>query len=400
MAPRRNRSPRLAATAVVLLGVLVLGIWLGGHPTWLPTSLRDAFEENSGGPLVSTVLDTISDDYYRPVSRNQLLNKGLVAMVASLHDPYSHYYSASDYQTFLNQSNPHFGGIGVDVLQDPRGLRVVDVFPGLPAAKAGLQHGDVIVKVGSKALAGRSADFASALIRGRVGSRVKLTVMRGSRRLTFSIVRANVVVPVANGKIVNYHGIKLGYLQFTSFTSGSGDELRGDVRKVLRQGAKGLILDLRENGGGLLEEAVNVASTFIPDGAIVTTRGRSQPTQVYTARGNAIAPKIPMVVLVDRDTASSAEIVTGALKDHGRAVVVGTRTYGKGVFQEIDPMPGGGALDITVGEYFTPNGENLGGGGVREGKGIKPNVYAYTPPDAKTDIALSVAERTLAARIR
>jgi carboxyl-terminal processing protease len=400
MAQRPNRSPRLAGTAVVVLGILVLGMWLGGHPTWLPTALRDAFEENSGGPLVSTVLDTIAHDYYRPVNRNQLLNKGLVAMVASLDDPYSRYYSPSDYQTFLNQSNPHFGGIGVDVVPASRGLRVVDVFPGLPAAKAGLQHGDVIVKVGSSSLAGRSSDFASALIRGPVGTRVRLTVVRGSHTLTFSILRANVVVPVASGKIVNYHGMRLGYLQFTSFTSGSGNELRGDVRRVLHQGAKGLILDLRENGGGLLEEAVNVASIFIPDGTIVTTRGRSQPTQVYTARGNAIAPKLPMVVLVDRDTASSAEIVTGALKDHGRAVVVGTRTYGKGVFQEIEPMPGGGALDITVGEYFTPNGENLGGGGVREGRGIQPNVYAYTPPDAKSDVALSVAERTLAARIR
>jgi carboxyl-terminal processing protease len=400
MVPRPNRFPRLAATVVVLLGVLVLGIWLGGHPTWLPTALRDAFEENSGGPLVTTVLDTISHDYYRPVNRSQLLNKGLVAMVASLDDPYSHYYSPSDYRTFLNQSNPHFGGIGVDVSQDPRGLRVVDVFPGLPAAKAGLRHGDVIVRVGSRSLTGRSAEFASALIRGPVGSRVRLTVMRGSQSLTFSIVRANVVVPVASGKIVTYHGVKVGYLQFTSFTSGSGNQLRGDVRRVLREGAKGLILDLRENGGGLLAEAVNVASIFLPDGTIVTTRGRSQPTQVYRAKGNAIAPKIPMVVLVDRDTASSAEIVTGALKDRGRAEVVGTRTYGKGVFQEIEPMPGGGALDITVGEYFTPNGENLGGGGVREGKGIKPNVYAYTSPRAQSDVALSVAERTLAARIR
>lgn len=400
MVSRPNRTPRLAAVAVLVLGVLVLGIWLGGHPTWLPTSLRDAFEENSGTPLVNTVLDTITHDYYRPVNRNQLLNKGLVAMVASLDDPYSHYYSPSDYQTFLNQSNPHFGGIGVNVDQDPHGLRVVDVYPGYPAAKAGLQQGDVIVKVGPRSLVGRSSDFAAALIKGRVGTRVRITVVRGSRTLTFSIVRANVVVPVAEGKIVTYHGVKLGYLQFTSFTSGSGDELRSDVRQVLRHGARGLVLDLRENGGGLLEEAVNVASIFIPDGTIVTTRGRSQPTQEYTALGNAIAPKIPMVVLVDRDTASSAEIVTGALKDHGRAVVVGTRTYGKGVFQEINPMPGGGALDITVGEYFTPNGQNLGGGGVREGRGIKPNVYAYTPPNAQNDSALSVAERTLAARIR
>src|SRR5205085_11563846 len=122
-------------------------------------------------------------------------------------------------------------------------------------------------------------------------------------------------------------------------------------------------------------EAVNVASIFIPDGTIVSTDGRAQQRQVYMAKGDATAPRIPTVVLVDRDTASAAEIVTGALQDRGRAKVVGTHTYGKGVFQEIEPMSNGGALDITVGEYFTPNGHNLGGGGVREGAGITPNVH-------------------------
>ncbi len=133
---------------------------------------------------------------------------------------------------------------------------------------------------------------------------------------------------------------------------------------MLHQGAQALILDLRENGGGLLEEAVNTASIFIPNGTIVSTDGRAQPRQVYLAKGGAISTKIPMVVLVDHGTASAAEIVTGALQDRGRAKVVGTHTYGKGVFQEIDPLPNGGALDFTVGEYFTPNGHNLGGGGV------------------------------------
>ncbi len=201
---------------------------------------------------------------------------------------------------------------------------------------------------------------------------------------------------MASEQIETYHGLKIGDLSFTAFTSGSGDELRLQVHRALAQGAKALILDLRGNGGGLLKEAINVASIFVANGTIVTTRGRSQPTQVYNAQGNAIAPRIPMVVLVDHGTASSAEIVTGALADHHRAEVVGTRTYGKGVFQEIQPMPGGGALDITVGEYFTPNGQNLGGGGVREGKGIKPSVYASTPLTSKVDTALKTAERVVA----
>jgi carboxyl-terminal processing protease len=205
---------------------------------------------------------------------------------------------------------------------------------------------------------------------------------------------------VASGKVVSYHGKKLGYLQFTSFTDGSGAELKQQVEKVLHAGAQGLILDLRENGGGLLNEAVNVASIFIPDGTIVSTAGRTQPRQVYIARGGAIPTSIPMVVLVDKNTASSAEIVTGALQDRHRALVVGTHTYGKGVFQEVEPLSNGGALDITVGEYFTPSGRNLGGGGVKQGAGITPNVYAADNPRSLTDHALTVAERTVAAEIQ
>jgi carboxyl-terminal processing protease len=385
---------------VAAVALLVVGIWLGGHPDWLPSPFRSALVSDSGGRLVNEVLDTISRDYYRRVNRSQLVDKGLVAMVASLNDPYSHYYDPAAYRSFLDQSNPHLSGVGIDVMPDSQGLRVVDVFPDSPAARAGLAHGDLIVQVGSVKLAGRSSAFASRLIRGRAGTRVRLVIRRGTHSRTVTIVRANIVVPVASGQLVSYHGLKLGELRLTAFTSGSGSELRGDVKQVLRRGAQGLILDLRENGGGLLDEAVNVASIFIADGTIVTTRGRSQPTQVYTARGGAIATRIPMVVLVDRDTASAAEIVTAALKDRGRATVVGTRTYGKGVFQEVEPIPGGGALDITVGEYFTPNGTNLGGGGVREGRGVEPNVLASDDLRSRRDRALTVAERTLAGKIR
>jgi carboxyl-terminal processing protease len=277
---------------------------------------------------------------------------------------------------------------------------VVDVFPRSPAARAGLRHGDLIVKVGTTPLTDRSADFASRLIKGPAGTHVILTVMSGTRPHVVSITRAKLVVPVASGSIVKYKGVKIGSLDLTAFTDGSGAELRADVQKVLNQGAQALILDLRENGGGLLDEGVNVASIFIPDGTIVSTHGRNQPRQVYMAKGNAIAARIPMVVLVDRDTASAAEIVTGALQDRGRATVVGTHTYGKGVFQEIEPLANGGALDITVGEYFTPNGQNLGGGGVREGGGIRPQVYAVDNPRAPGDQALAVAERTVLAKLR
>jgi carboxyl-terminal processing protease len=283
------------------------------------------------------------------------------------------------------------------VQDEPQGLRVVDVFDSSPASRAGLVRGDVIVAVGSSSLANRSADFGSRLIRGSAGSKVTLTVLRGTHKRTITVTRASLVVPVSSSRIVDYHGTKIGDVRLTSFTDGSGAEVRRQVKKVLGEGAKSIILDLRENGGGLLDEAVNVASIFIPDGTIVSTDGRNQPRQVYVAKGGAISASIPLAVLVDRGTASAAEIVTGALQDRHRATVVGTHTYGKGVFQEIQPLPNGGALDITVGEYFTPSGHNLGGGGVREGAGIKPNVYALDNPHTQRDEALNVAEKTVSA---
>ncbi len=395
------KGPRRAVLITVAVVALLIGLWFGGHPSWLPSPLRSAFvQSNSKDRIVDDVLGLLQRDYYRPVTRDQLVNRGLAAAVASLHDPYSHYFDPSDYHQFQNESNPHLSGIGIDVDNEPAGLRVVDVFPGSPAARAGLSRGDVVTHVGSTSLANRSSSFSASLIKGPAGTKVTLTVRSGDHTRVVTVVRADITVPVASSRMLSYHGKKIGYVQLTSFTAGSGAEVQAQVQKMLHQGAQALILDLRENGGGLLEEGVNVASIFIADGTIVSTKGRSEPRQVYLAKGDVIAPKIPLVVLVDHGTASAAEIVTGALQDRGRAKVVGTHTYGKGVFQEIQPLPNGGALDFTVGEYFTPNGHNLGGGGVRRGAGITPNVYANTSLSSKVDTALQKAEQTVAAQAR
>jgi carboxyl-terminal processing protease len=185
-------------------------------------------------------------------------------------------------------------------------------------------------------------------------------------------------------------------VRLAGFTSGAHGEVGEAVRRLLKEGAEGVVLDLRDNGGGLLNEAVMVSSVFIPDGKIVSTKGRSRPTQVYEATGNAIDTDIPVVVLVNDRSASASEIVTGALQDRDRATVVGTRTFGKGVFQEIEPLSNGGALDITVGEYFLPSGRNLGGGGVSRGAGVKPDVQAEDDPDTPRDEALVAALREAA----
>ena len=175
--------------------------------------------------------------------------------------------------------------------------------------------------------------------------------------------------------------------------------MREAVEHELHAGVRGLVFDLRGNGGGLVEEAQLIASIFIAKGVIVTTRGRTQPTQVLEATGGAISGSIPMVVLVDSNTASSSEIVTAALQDHHRATVVGTHTFGKGVFQEEQPLSNGGALDITVGEYFTPNGRNLGGGGVKQGAGVIPEVLVPSNV-VDTNRGLDVALSTLAAKVK
>ena len=398
---RRRRSswiPRIAAGLVVL----IVGLWFGGHPSWLPGPVRSVFvSQSSQDRLVNQVLGLLSTDYYRKVDRSKLVNQGLAAAVASLGDPYSHYYSPSDYQSFQNtETNPHDSGIGIVVNSASGGLEVVEVFPGSPAARAGVVGGDVITAVGGTSLAGQAYKTAANLIKGRAGTSVTLTVREGKAHRTLTIRRADLTVPVSSSKVITYHGRRLGYLRLSQFTVGSGAQVRRQVQALLRQHVQGILLDLRENPGGLLAEAVNVASVFIPDGTIVSTDGRAQPREVYMAHDDAIAPTIPMVDLVDGGTASSAEIVSGALRDRGRATIVGTHTYGKGVFQEIQPLLNGGALDFTVGEYFTPDGQNLGGGGVRRGGGIQPQVYAATPLSAKTDTALTTAERVLAGKIR
>jgi len=397
----RSRSPRVAIAVVGAVVALVVGLFFGGHPSWLPSPLRSVFvSESSNDRLVNNVLGLLTKDYYRKVNRSQLINSGLAAAVASLDDPYSHYYDPAEYQGFQDETDPHLSGIGVDIKVERRGLLVQGVFHGSPAAKAGLSIGDLITAADSTSLVNRSETFSSNQIKGAAGTAVVLTVQRGHRTRTVRVVRADITVPVVSGRLLHYHGTTLGYVLLSSFAEGSGAEVRTEVNQLRHQGADGLILDLRDNPGGLLEEGVNVASIFIPDGTIVTTDGRNQPRQVYLAKGGAIPTSVPLVVLVDRDTASAAEIVTGALQDRGRAKVVGTHTYGKGVFQEIQPLFNGGALDFTVGEYFTPNGENLGGGGVRRGPGIAPNVYAYTNPSSRIDTALMVAEKTVAAELR
>jgi carboxyl-terminal processing protease len=286
----------------------------------------------------------------------------------------------------------------MNVAEVERGLRVLTVFDGSPAKRGGLRPGDVITEVNGTSLAGKTSEQATTRIKGPAGTKVTLTVVTGKQAPREVVLeRARVDVPVVESEMQESGGEKIAHVRLSGFTSGAHGAVRKAIDALLGKGAQGVVLDLRDNGGGLLNEAVLVSSIFIPDGTIVSTKGRARAERVFEAAGNPIDPKIPVVVLVNRESASASEIVTGALQDRDRAEVVGTRTFGKGVFQEVRQLSNGGALDITVGEYFTPDGRNLGGGGVKQGAGIKPDIEAEDDEKtAKEDEALEVAVKTVA----
>ena len=384
----RSRSPLVVVLAILIPVALVVGLWVGGHPNSLPGPLRDAFVDENDQTL-NQGLDILQRDYYRKLGRGDLVNRSLSGAVRSLGDRFSHYFDPKAFAAFQRSTEGKFSGVGINVAPDKRGLRVLAVFPNSPAKRAGLGSGDVVVAVNGTTLAGRSTEFASGLIQGKQGTKVTLTVVSKGHRKTERLTREQIDVPSVSSRVVKSAGVPVAYVRLADFSEGASDELSHVVKQRLKGGAKAVVLDLRGNGGGLLNEAVKAASVFIPEGPVVSTDGRTRPRHVFKATGDAISTKVPVVVLVDEGTASAAEIVAGALEDRHRAKLVGTRTFGKGVFQEIEPLENGGALDITVGEYFTPSGKNLGGGGTRRGAGLTPNVVVRQPPRSHADKTLA-----------
>ena len=403
--PINKANQKIVLAVVVAVLLLIAGIWWGGHPSDLPGVLRNAFVSNPNGTIVDQALADIEHDYFRRLSAVQLQNNAISGAIDGLGDPYAEYQTPVEFRGFGKAPAPsHFGGVGVVVVVVARGLLVQTVFAGSPAARGGVRPGDVIVAGDGRSFAGRSTAYSTDVIRGAVGSDVTLTIERGARRLTLTLERAVIrqtPVQLVAGHLVVFDHVKVAVIELATFeVTGIHTQVADALKRLLRAGAQAIVLDLRDNGGGLVSEAQLVASLFIRRGAIVTTRGRTQQTQTLYATGHPLAATQPMAVLVNGDTASAAEIVTGALQVDHRAIVVGTHTYGKGVYQEVRALPNGGAIDITVGEYFLPNGRNLGAGGLRRGSGIEPNVVVRAPVTAQSDPALIAALRVLAARVR
>jgi carboxyl-terminal processing protease len=388
------------AFAVALVAVLAAGLWLGGHPRSLPEPVRDWFVAEPGG-LTAEAAEAIQDGYFRPVGDQELGNASLQGMVRELRrrhgDRFTEYFSPEALAAFNEQIEGRFSGVGLSVIEVPKGLRVAQVFPRSPAEEAGIEVGDTIVSVEGESLAGTSSGEATKLIKGPEGTEVTLGVRDAESGKTprLTLIRAEVTLPNVSSKAETVDGRKLGYVRLFSFSEGAHGQLARGVQKVKKQGAEGIVLDLRHNPGGLLDEAVLTASLFLPEGEVVVrTNSRSQGKSVHETTDGRISG-LPVVVLIDRGTASAAEIVTAALADDAGAEVVGTRSFGKGVFQEERSLSNGGALKLTVGEYFTPDGVNLA-----ESRGIHPDVKAQDDPKTKADEAEERAFEVLAGQVR
>jgi len=390
---------RFATIFAAALALLAGGIWLGGHAGNLPGFARDALVDDGDTQVVREALETIEDSYYAKVTPSKLSDAAIAGAVDALGDRFSTYFTPKEYKQFQDVQNSEFSGVGLIVAEHRDGLRIVEVYDGTPARRAGLKPGDVIVAVEGQSLKKVKQTTATDRIKGPPGTEVTITVRRDGKRKHYTLTRARVNVPVVASRMKNVDNTKMIVVRLAQFSSGAHAEVYSAIRRGLRRGAKGIVFDLRGNGGGLVSEAQLIASAFLADGQIVSTRGRSVKSRTLNATGKPVAAKTPLVVLVDRDTASASEIVAGALQDRDRADVVGVRTFGKGVFQEVIELSNGGALDITAGQYFTPKGRNLGGKGVKVGRGIVPDVIAKDNRQTRADEALRRALRELRAKI-
>lgn len=382
-----------------LVAFLAAGLWLGGHPGSLPEPLREVFVAETGG-LATEAAETFEDNYYRPVGEKELSNASLQGMARELRkrnkeDHYTEYFSPEAREAFNQSIEGRFSGIGVSITPVKAGVEVSKVFAHSPAQAAGIEAGDLIVSVEGNSIAGKNTTEVGNRVRGPEGTHVTIGVRDGKGKVReLTITRAEVALPNVSGRVERVGGRKLGYVRMLQFSDGVHAELAKAVRKVEREGAEGIVLDLRGNPGGLLQEAVLSAGIFLPEGeVVVSTRSRTQGDQVYKTKGGNL-PRRPLVVLIDRNTASAAEILAAALADDSGATVVGTRSYGKGLFQEEYSLANGGAVKMSVGEFFTPKGVNLA-----QSHGVHPDVKVADDPATKVDEAKQRALGVLAGQV-
>lgn len=352
-------------------------------------------DQISSGPTVRDEAQAfIEENYFEEVTDAELEQGSVRGMIEELRreydDRFSHYFDPKQYRQFQKSLSGDFKGVGLSVNDVPEGLEVTTVFKDSPAEDAGIEIGDVILAADGKSLAGIPAEVATSKIKGKVGTEVELEVapVGGGEPEELDVERAKITFPAAQGRIEKVDGRKVAYVLYSSFDQGAHTELRSEIERLYREGAEGLIIDLRGNGGGRLDEAIASASVFVEDGTIVTTRGRATGEEVYDALGDAIEPR-PTVVLINGATASASEILAAALSDYDLATLVGETTFGKGTVQESVPLPDRSAMNLTVAEYFTSEDISIAK------KGIPPDVEVEEDLKTERDEALDRALEVL-----
>ena len=319
--------------------------------------------------LFGDVLERVRRDYVEPVDEKTLIENAINGMLSAL-DPHSSYMNPKTYKDMQIQTKGEFGGLGIEVTMENGVIKVVSPIDDTPASKAGLQSGDLIFALDGEPVQGMTLQDAVEKMRGKVGTPIKISVRRGTKD-PFDVTLTRETIKV---KAVRYHleGGDIGYIRVTSFTEQSTSGVLDAVEKLKKEAGnklKGYILDLRNNPGGLLDQAIAMSDAFLDKGEIVSVKARkSEDVQRWNAKPGDVAGGLPIVVLVNGGSASASEIVAGALQDHKRAIILGTRSFGKGSVQTIMQVTGGGAIRLTTALYFTPSGRSI------QKEGIKPDI--------------------------
>jgi carboxyl-terminal processing protease len=316
--------------------------------------------------LFGEVLEKIKEDYVDDIDQAEIMDSAINGVLQSL-DPYSAYMSPDLFKEMQTDTKGQFGGLGIEIGMEAGVVKVISPIDDTPAAKAGIKAGDYIVKIGKEQVQGKSLMEAVKLMRGPVGTSIDLTVRRKNLKkpLEFKITRKIIEVQSVSSSVISKDK-NLGYIRLRSFNENSDEQFLKSIKKFEKNSTiKGYVLDLRNNPGGLLTQAINITDFFLDDGEIVSTKGRkvSETRKFFARKGDEIKGK-PIIVLINNGSASASEIFAGALKDHKRAIILGENSYGKGSVQSIIPLRNGGGMRLTISKYYLPSGKSISDVGV------------------------------------
>jgi carboxyl-terminal processing protease len=316
--------------------------------------------------LFGEVLENIQENYVEEIDQSEVMDSAINGVLQSL-DPYSAYMSPELFKEMQTDTRGEFGGLGIEIGMEAGVVKVISPIDDTPAAKAGIKAGDYIVKIGKEQVQGKSLMEAVKLMRGPVGTTIDLTIRRKNvkKPIEFKITRKVIEIQSVNSEVISKEK-NIGYVRLKSFNENSDNQLLKILKKFENnKKIKGYVIDLRNNPGGLLTQAINITDFFLNDGEIVSTKGRkiSETRKFFARKGDEIKGK-PMVVLINNGSASAAEIFAGALKDHKRAIILGENSYGKGSVQSIIPLKNGGGMRLTISKYYLPSGKSISEVGV------------------------------------